>query len=208
MLFLLLLFIAFLLGFWIAWVWFRKHPTPPPPQPSPCPEPPGSACPPPQVEDQYSAPALAQALSVRLIGAPADGSRAPSGPVSGPIVWVDRGDEVLVHLESTQVRLQTGCLLVSVDLETDQSGRQPLVMAFSLSNGADDAGLIAATDEFPRGNGILAARWGQPLQSAMWASLLKMSQQHAFEREKAPRGISIAGDTLRFHADTPLEVQP
>ena len=195
---LVLLLIVFLLGVLIGWLWFRRREVPPPPCPPPEP------CPPPQVADQYTAPQLAQALSVQLVGTPADGSRAPSSPVSGPVVWVEKGDEVLVHVESTQVRLQNGCLLVSVDLETDQSGRQPLVMALSLSNGTDGAGLIATTDDLPRGNGVLAARWGQALQAAVWASLLKMSQQHAFEREKAPSGISISGDSLQFHADTPL----
>ncbi|HYK35315.1 hypothetical protein [Alloacidobacterium sp.] len=196
MLVLLLLLIVFLLGVFIGWLWFRRHPALPPPPPP--------TCPPPKVADQYTAPALALALSVQLMGTPADGSRVPSGPISGPVVWAEKGDEVLVHLESTQARLQNGCLLVSVDLETDQTGRQPLVMAFSVSNGTDDGGLIATTDELPRGNGLLAARWGETLQSAVWASLLSMSQQHAFERQKAPRGISIAGDKLNFHADTPL----
>jgi hypothetical protein len=195
----LLLLIVFLLGVLVGWLWFRRHRVPPP-----SPPPPPSPCPPPQVADQYTAPELAQALSVQLVGTPADGSRAPSPPVSGPVVWVEKGDEVLVHLESTQVRLQGGCLLVSVDLETDQTGRQPLIMAFSLSNGTDGAGLIATTDELPRGNGMLAARWGEAVQSAVWASLLKMSQQHAFERLKAPQGISISGDSLHFHADVPL----
>jgi hypothetical protein len=109
-----------------------------------------------------------------------------------------------VHLESTQVRIQADSVLVSVDLETDQTGRQPLVVALCLNTGADGAGLVAATDELPRGNGLLAARWGQNLQAAVWASLLNMSQQHAFERQQAPLGLSITGTTLNFHAGAPL----
>lgn len=189
----LLLLIAFLAGVLISWLWFRKHRTPSPPP-----------CPPPKIADQYTASELAQALSIQLVGTPADGSSSSLPQNHGPVVWTEKGDEALIHLESTQVRLQNGCLLVSVDLETDQTGRQPLVMAFSISNGTDGGGLIATTDEFPRGNGLLTARWGQTLQSAVWASLLKMSQQHAFEREKAPRGISIEADKLHFHADSPL----
>lgn len=198
MLVLLLLLVVFLIGVLIGWWLFRRHraPTPPPP--------PSLICNPPKVQDHYSPTELAQALSVQLIGTPADGSRPPATPPSGPVVWVEKGDEVLVHLESTQVRLQSGCLLISVDLETDQTGRQPLVMAFSVSNGADGGGLIASTDELPRGNGLLAARWGASLQAAVWASVLQMAQQHALERQKAPRGISIAGDKLNFHADAPL----
>lgn len=231
---LLLLFPAlaiFALGVWIGRLWFRRQhqastpatplspvgqelvppsprpvPAPPWPRPEPCPPvPPKPApCPQPLVADNYTAPELARAVSLHLSGSPADGSRIPTSSVSGPVVWVDKGDEVLVHLESVQSRLQNGCLLISVDLETDQTGRQPLVIAFSLSDGKDGMGLVATTDELPRGNGVLAARWGAPLQSAVWASLLKMSQQHAFERNLAPRGISISGNALSFHADAPL----
>ncbi len=199
LLFLVLLAIVFLLGLWIGFSYFRKHPVPPPPPPAPDPN-----CPPVQIENKYTPAQLAPALAVQLIGTPADGSQPLATPPSGPVVWVDKGDEVLVHLESTQVRLQNGCLLVSVDLETDQTGRQPLVMAFSVSDGGDGAGLIATTDDLPHGNGLLAARWGHVLQSAMWASILNMSKQHAFERQQAPNGISIAGDTLNFHAGQPV----
>jgi len=199
MLFLVLLLIVFLLGLWIGFWIRRKYPpaqaTPPPPK--------DPGCPPPQIEDSYTPAQLAPALSLQLVGTPADGSQPPATPPSRSVIWVDQDDEVLVHLESTQVRLQNGCLLVSVDLETDQTGRQPLVMAFSVSDGADGAGLIATTDDLPRGNGFLAARWGHVLQSAMWASMLNMSKQHAFERQQAPNGISIANGMLNFHAGEP-----
>ncbi|HEY6489868.1 MAG: hypothetical protein WCC26_04130 [Terracidiphilus sp.] len=165
---------------------------------------PGQICFPPTVNDQYSSSQLASAIADRLSGTPADGSSAPVTAPTGPVIWVDKGDEVLVHLESTQVRIQDACVLVSVDLESDQTGRQAMVVAFSLSTGADDAGLVAATDALPRGNGLLAARWGQVLQSAIWASLLNMSQQHAFERQKAPLGLSVTSGLLNFHAGAPL----
>ncbi|HTJ31516.1 MAG TPA: hypothetical protein VL346_13515 [Acidobacteriaceae bacterium] len=161
-------------------------------------------CPPLQVEDRYVPQQLAAVLSVHLAGTPSDGSRAPDAPKQGPVIWVDQGDEVLVHLESTQVRMQDGSLIVSVDLETDQTGRQPLVMAFSVSNSADASGLIATTDDLPRGNGLLAARWGHVLQTAMWASILNMGRQHASERQLAPNGVSVVGGVLQFHAGAPV----
>ena len=179
------------------------------PDPNPIPDPhprpdPGQICVPPAVADQYAPAQLGSILAVHLAGSLADGSRAPASQQSGPVIWVDRGDEVLVHLESTQVRIQGNSVLVSVDLETDQTGRQPLVVAFSLGDGTDGAGLVATTDELPRGNGLLAARWGQALQSAVWASLLNMAQIHATERRKAPLGLSINGNTLNFQAGAPL----
>jgi hypothetical protein len=149
----------------------------------------GQVCFPPAVNDQYLAPQLATAVSVRLAGAPADGSSPPASSRLGPVIWVDKGDEVLVHLESIQVLIQNENVLVSVDLETDQTGRQTLVVAFSVGTGAD---------------GLLAARWGLTLQSAVWATLLNMAQQHAFERQMAPLGFTLKGNTLNFNAGAPL----
>jgi hypothetical protein len=175
----------------------------PNPHPRPIPDP-GQICVLPAVPDQVVPAQLASALALHFSGSPADGSRALANSPSGPVVWVDRGDEVLVHLESTQVRIQDTSVLVSVDLETDQTGRQPLVVVFSLGNGGDAAGLVATTDELPRGNALLASRWGQQLQQAVWASFISMSQTHASERRLAPLGLVIKGNTLNFQAGAPL----
>ena len=159
------------------------------------------------IPDQLNAQDLGTALSLRLGGTPADGSRPSDPSVSGPsqVVWVENGDEVLVHLDSTKVQILPKTVLVSVDLETDQTGRQPLVVVLALGDGTDDARLVATTDEIPRGNGLLAARWGEALQASVWATLMQMSQEHAFERSKAPRGVTVVNGLLNFHADTPLQ---
>jgi len=162
------------------------------------------------IPDQLDTPTLGAALTLRLTGAPADGSR-PLDPGASPpsqVIWVDKGDEVLVHLDSTKAQIQQQTLLVSVDLETDQTGRQPMVVVLALGDGTDGAGLIATTDELPRGNALLAARWGQALQASVWAVLMQMAQEHAFERSKAPRGLSIANGLLNFFADVPLQASP
>lgn len=159
------------------------------------------------IPDQLDPPALGSALTLRLSGAPADGSRPldPAGSAPSQVIWVDNGDEVLVHLDSTKTQIVQQTILVSVDLETDQTGRQPLVVALALGDGTDGAGLIGTTDELPRGNALLAARWGQALQASVWAVLMRMAQEHAFERSKAPRGLSIANGLLNFFADVPLQ---
>ena len=106
---------------------------PPPPPPSTY-----------KVPDNFGEAELPGALSVRLMGTPANGV-PPSGPTAAPsaVIWVNGSNEVLVHLDSTQVRILDGMLLVSVDLETDQTGRTPLICSFALSNSADAAGLLA-----------------------------------------------------------------
>ncbi len=164
------------------------------------PQEPDASLTPPKVPDNLDAKLLAAALALRLAGSPADGS-ATQPPASLPaVVWVDRGDEVLVHLDSLRVKIPDRLLLVSIDLETDQTGRTPLIAAYAVGAPNDPAGLVAVTDEFPRGNGLLASRWGQVLQDAVWAGLLSVATDHARARFASPIGITAAKGTLTFHA--------
>jgi hypothetical protein len=192
------LLVGILIGLWLAWWFFRR--VPPPPEPPPCP-PPGP-CPPPKIPDQLDAPALSSALQLRLQGTAADGSAA-SGTIGNQVIWVDAGDEVLVHLDSVQARILEKLLLISIDLESDETGRTPLIVSFALGNATDPTGLVAATDEYPRGDGRLAARWGESVQAALWSTLLSLAQEHAAERGKAPVGISTTPGSLMLHAADP-----
>jgi hypothetical protein len=152
--------------------------------------------------------ALATDLRRRLSGTPADGSRLPpGGALPAKVVWTDAGDDVLVHLDSAQVRVLDRMLYVSVDLECDQTGRSPLICAFALGNAEDPSGLLAVTDELPRGHGLLASRWGQILQDAIWGALLGLVGDYSAERKLAPIGISASPAALGLHAGAELLVQ-
>jgi hypothetical protein len=174
------------------------------PQPSPGPGP----QPQPSIPDTLDPGALTKILIPRLAGTPADGSAAlPTGTTApARVIWVDSGDEVLVHLDSMTTQIVGQTVLISVDLETDQTGRTPLIVPFAVSSD-DTAGLIAATDEFPRGNGLLAARWGRAVQAAAWSALLSLASDHATERGQAPRGLAIANGHLQLVAGPPLAVK-
>lgn len=198
--FLLLVIVLLLFLLWRA----RTQRPAPSPAPSPPPPGPSQAPTPGQISNQFDAATLAKALAVRLVGNPADGSRATMPREAGPVIWVDQGDEVLVHLEAMQIEMQDGLLLVSVDLETDQTGRTPLIVSIALGKSNDGAGLLAVTDEYPRGNGILAARWGSILQEGVWASLLGLAKDHAMQTGQAPRTIEVVGGQLTFQPGNPL----
>ena len=160
------------------------------------------------IPDRFTEPALAAELGIRIAGSPADGSLHTAPRVPPSIVWVDRGDEVLVHLDSLKTRMLDGVLLVSLDLETDQTGRATLVVALALTHDPQDpAGLLATTDEYPRGPGALVARWGRPLQSAIWAALLSIAQDHATQHNGAPQSIVIARGAMSLQAGAPLSAQ-
>jgi hypothetical protein len=118
------------------------------------PGPPGPSGSQPAIPDTLDEPTLTGLLNARLAGAPADGS-APTGTAPASVVWVDQGDAVLVHLDSVAVRFVGQTVLVSMDLECDQTGRTPLVVIFALgADASTGAGLIAVTEEFPRGNAL------------------------------------------------------
>ncbi len=178
-----------------------------PAQAPPKPEPPTPPSPPSHIPQQFDEPALARTLAVRLVGTPADGSRVvpTAAPPRGPVIWVDHGDEVLVHFEAMQVRMLDGVILVSIDLETDQTGRTPLVVSIALGKSGPGAGLLAVTDEYPRGNGILASRWGAILQDAVWSSLLGLAKDHAMQTGQAPRAIGITAGKLTLQTGIPLQ---
>jgi hypothetical protein len=161
-----------------------------------------------QIPDNFNAASLARELRLRIAGRPADGSLAAT-PAAGAVIWIDAGSEVLAHLDSIQTRMLKGTLLVSIDLETDQTGRSPLIVALHLSADPNDpAGLVATTDEYPRGDGQLASRWGRLLQAAVWASLLSLAQDHAAQRSGAPQAITITEGGLTMQAGPPLSFIP
>jgi hypothetical protein len=161
-----------------------------------------------KIPDNFNADSLARELSLRIAGRPADG-RLAATPALGTVIWIDAGSEVIAHLDSIQTRLLKGTLLVSIDLETDQTGRSPLIVALHLSADPNDpAGLVATTDEYPRGDGQLASRWGRPLQAAVWASLLSLAQDHAAQRSGAPQAITITEAGLTMQAGPPLSFIP
>ena len=200
-LFVLLLGIG--IGFLLALLWRRSHPPAPPPLPPP---PPPSPCPEPYtIPDQLGETDLTTQISVRLMGTTANGAPLAAG-TSKPtrVIWVDHGNEVLVHLDSTAVRILDRMVLVSVDLETDQTGRSPLVCSFAVSGAGELGGLAATTDELPRGLGALASAWGQQLQSAVWSTLMGVVNDHAAERSLTPRALSASAGTLSLNAGAAL----
>lgn len=201
LLLLLVLVLAILVGLMLALIFlWRRFPPLPPPLPAPCP-------PPNKIPDQLGETDLTTHLSIRLMGTTANGvPPAPTSAGAAPhkVIWVDHGNEVLVHLDSTSVRILDRMVLVSVDLETDQTGRTPLVCSFAVSGAGELGGLVATTDEIPQGLGTLASAWGQQLQSALWSSLMGLANDHAAERNLTPRALSASGGKLSLLAGNAL----
>jgi len=123
-----------------------------------------------------------------------------SGATTDVVVWHDKGDEVVVHLSTLQVRFAAPSVFASVDLESDQTGRHALIVRFVFGDEQDPAGLFATTDELVHGNSLLAARWGPIFRDLIWSALTRLSSDHAAERGLAPLRFSIANGNLALAA--------
>jgi hypothetical protein len=153
--------------------------------------------------ERYSESTLAAELSTRLAGKSASGATLAK-PVTGgrtlAVVWVEAGSEVMVYLDSVKIKITGTVIAVSIDLESDQTGRTPLIVTLALGGPSDPAGMLAVTDDLPRGNGILAARWGSAVTAAVWGALLSLLQDYATERRLAASGFAAGAGVLRLIA--------
>lgn len=160
--------------------------------------------------DRYVEGQLASEIGIRIVGRPANGSPiTPSRETGGrfpKVIWVDAGDTVLAHLDSIQVKLLDQTIIASIDMECDQTGRVTMVCVFVTGSGSDPAGLVCVTDETPRGNATMAARWGQQILSALWSALLGLVGDHAKERNMEPLGLIASPGVLQLFAGAPVAI--
>jgi len=119
------------------------------------------------------------------------------------VVWVDAGDEALVHLDSVAARIVGTTLIMSVDLETDETGRAPVIVRFALGTRDDPGGLLAATDEVPHGPASLVSRWGAAVQIALWNSLLSLAVDLAAQHGGEPSALAIDDGRLVLRTAAP-----
>jgi hypothetical protein len=123
------------------------------------------------------------------------------------VLWDDAGDQALLHLDSLVVKLIKRFVVVSLELETDQSGRAPLIVTIALGSTQDGAGLIGTSDEQVRGHPLLAARWGSILRQTIWAALLGTARQYAEERGKVPTSLHVLDGHIRIDAEPALDLR-
>jgi hypothetical protein len=115
------------------------------------------------------------------------------------IIWDQKGQRVLLHLDSLQVRAVDGWLLCNLDLQTDPTGRQHLQFVFFI--GQDDEGdslQAAGTVNAPTMPATqLADRWGTDLLRVLWDAVLDgiEASLHHVKQQQPREQISLQGFT-------------
>ena len=109
----------------------------------------------------------------------------PTANQDTPVIWSDGDSEIIVYPSQLRISLQPGLVLIKLPVATDQTGKDSLVVPFSVGKSPDDATLVALTESVPRGNPLLASRWGYPVQEALWQTLLQVGQGELVKRPVA-----------------------
>jgi hypothetical protein len=99
-------------------------------------------------------------------------------PTARRAVWRSASHAVLIYVDRTQARLLRSWLVVGLELETDQTGRQTLELVYFLGSARDGDGTGAAVriNAATREAAMLAEVWGDHLQRVIWDAVLDAIQ--------------------------------
>lgn len=101
----------------------------------------------------------------------------PEGYEIGPVIWEDAESDVVVHLDKLRFAIKPGLILFELTLEADGTGLLPMVISFKIGNDANTASLTISTEHLPRGEQLMAHRWGEIVQEHLWFALLEAGKQ-------------------------------
>ena len=149
---------------------------------------------------------LAAALRSALAGSPVEEERdanVTSAAAPLRVIWTHDGDEVLVELGGLAVTLARGAVDVTVDLESDETGRHALSVALVLGDDPRPTQVRAGIEGDVRGDAQLAARWGAVLERAVWSALLAVVDERAAAAGGIAAGASVCDGRLRVTLQPP-----
>lgn len=125
------------------------------------------------------------------------------GPATGAanVVWQQEGRQVLIFTESLVVRCVDGWIICSLDVQSDQTGRQTLEFVFCLGTPDRGRGVQAASTvnaaSLPAAQ--VADYWGADLQRVLWDAVVDVVEASVTHAHRVERGkeIVLGG----FHCD-------
>ena len=131
-----------------------------------------------------------------------------SGGQKGPVIWQEDGSDVLVHVNSLKVVLQSGMASFSIDLECDQCGRENLIVNFYMGGKDDLTNLNATREEAPKGHQIIVGRWARPVQEVIWSGLIDLVVSQSKSVSMEAIGVGADEGYLWIRCSSEPRVQP
>ncbi|CAN5819531.1 hypothetical protein BH11PSE8_BH11PSE8_41440 [soil metagenome] len=114
--------------------------------------------------------ALVQAAAASVCGL---GSGDVKQAIS-PVLWREGDSELLLGPAFVSTRLADGIVAFTLPVICDQAGSTEVHVSFVVGSPKRPAGLIAATEERPRGPAAVVDVWGDRLTAFAWRVLLEL----------------------------------
>ncbi len=108
------------------------------------------------------------------------------------VIWTTAGGEVVVHLQSLQVAVCVGKIIVGLRLECDEFGLQELVIPFVVGDNPENAFLLAVMPKTFGGHQGLARTWGDVAAKFVWQACIE-SLQMTWHEEQGLEQFRIHG---------------
>ena len=97
------------------------------------------------------------------------------------LLWQRDGNALLVLPQKIALTLGEGVLAFSIPVQCDQSGATQVHVSFVVGDPKRPAGLVAVTEERPRGPAVVVDTWGDTLVAFAWHVVLQMADSLAAE---------------------------
>jgi hypothetical protein len=91
------------------------------------------------------------------------------------VVWAEHDRELLVEAARVSVRLGPGVVAVTIPVRCEEVGATAVHVTFAVGDPDRPAGLLAATEERPRGPRLVVELWGEALVAFAWTLLLQVA---------------------------------
>lgn len=107
--------------------------------------------------------------------AAASAAGVPAGSRSDTVVWSLGGSELLVIVAKVQVRIDRGIVVVVIPVSCDQIPGTAIEVGFAVGDDSRPAGMLAVTEDRPRGPCGVVDIWGDALTGFAWQVMLSVT---------------------------------
>ena len=97
----------------------------------------------------------------------------------GSQIWVQDGSELMVMTGKVTVSLDDGIVVVTVPVSCDQAQGVSIQVPFAVGGSNQPAGMVAATEDRPRGPAVVVDVWGDALIAFAWRVLMTVAARVA-----------------------------
>lgn len=117
------------------------------------------------------------------------------------LVWSRAGSEIAVVIGKLGATTAEGGLVVTVPVQTEQTGAVDIQVPLAVGTTDRDAGLLASTSSQPLGPAVIVDRWGEAIVALVWQSVLQVAIALAARAGNDARGDPLVPASLRSGGD-------